>query len=94
MFESISRRGFLGLAPVMPFAFRTQSAGPSIAPSPGASFPTHDPDLAREIVGVSHSNLARVNNPMFGRIGHPPSPGCRDAQRNWPWFQQAGIGDP
>ena len=68
---TVSRRSFLNSAPliVVPAlvaefpSSRVQipsSPVPELASSPGASFPSHPPDLAREIVGVSHNNLVRV----------------------------------
>jgi hypothetical protein len=81
MFESISRRGFLGLAPVVPFAFRTQPAAQPAAPSPGSSFPAQDPELVKEMVGVSHGNLARVKELVSARPAL--------ARASWDW----GYGD-
>ena len=81
MFESISRRGFLGLAPVMPFAFQTGGAPQATAPSPGASFPAQDPDLVRDTVGASHGNLARVKELVSARPAL--------ARASWDW----GFGD-
>ena len=68
MFESISRRGFLGLAPVVPFAFQTPSAAPPpVTPAPGA-FPAQDPDLVKEI----GRRLAREPGAREGaRVGAP-----------------------
>src|SRR6185369_3111089 len=91
MFESISRRGFLGLlatvalaevgAPVVPFAFQTQSAAPpAVAAVPGA-FPAQDPDLVKEMVGVSHGNLPRVKELVSARPAL--------ARASWDW----GYGD-
>jgi hypothetical protein len=81
MFESISRRGFLGLAPIMPFAFRTQPAAQPAAPSPGASFPAQEADLVKEMVGVSHGNLPRVKELVSARPAL--------ARASWDW----GFGD-
>jgi uncharacterized protein YaiE (UPF0345 family) len=81
MFESISRRGFLGLAPVVPFAFQTPSAAPpAVAAVPGA-FPAQDPDLVKEMVGVSHGNLPRVKELVSARPAL--------ARASWDW----GYGD-
>ena len=66
---ALSRRSFLNTAPllVVPAALRSSvdqlprspvDQLPS-SPVPG-SFPAHPPDLAREMVGVSHNNLVRV----------------------------------
>jgi hypothetical protein len=92
MFESISRRGFLGLVPAVPFAFRPPSPGlrrarqspPSSSPSsaaPSASFPAHEPDVVKEIVSVSHGNLARVKELVSVRPAL--------ARASWDW----GYGD-
>jgi hypothetical protein len=81
MFESISRRGFLGFAPAVPFAFSFQASPATQATAPGAAFPAQEPDLVREIVGVSHSNLARVKELV---TAHPTL-----ARASWDW----GYGD-
>lgn len=81
MFESISRRGFLGLAPAVPFAFPFQASTTAQATSPGAAFPAQEPALVREIVGVSHGNLARVKELV---TAHPAL-----ARASWDW----GYGD-
>jgi hypothetical protein len=82
MLESISRRGFIGLAPAVPFFVRAQSA-PASAPPPAAAsgFPAHDPDVVKEIVGVSHGNLARVKELVSARPAL--------ARVSWDW----GYGD-
>ena len=65
---SVTRRSFLASAPAVlvpvawapPFGGQTpKPAAPSQA-SLSPTFPTQAPELAREMVGVSHSNLARV----------------------------------
>jgi hypothetical protein len=83
MLESISRRGFLGLAPAVPFLVRAQSAPASVppAPAPAIGFPAHDPDVVKEIVGVSHGNLARVKELVSARPAL--------ARVSWDW----GYGD-
>src|SRR4029079_13815038 len=91
MFESISRRGFLALVPTVPFAFRPASPGlrrarqsppASSAPaSPSASFPAHEPDVVKEMVAVSHGNLARVKELVSARPAL--------ARASWDW----GYGD-
>jgi hypothetical protein len=81
MFESISRRGFLGLAPVMPFLFRAQPAAQTVPPVPGSSFPAQEPDLVKEMVGVSHGNLPRVKELVTARPAL--------ARASWDW----GFGD-
>lgn len=78
-----SRRIFLTLAPIASFLYgraASQSAAASSAALP-ASFPSHDPELAREIVAVSHGNAARVRELLAGR----PSL----ANASWDW----GYGD-
>jgi len=91
MFESISRRGFLGLVPTVPFALRPASPGlrratqspPASSPpaSPSASFPAHEPDVVKEMVAVSHGNLARVKELVSARPAL--------ARASWDW----GYGD-
>ena len=81
MFESISRRGFLGAAPAVPFAFSLQSSTIPPAAAPAAAFPAQEPDLVREIVGVSHNNLARVKELVSARPAL--------ARASWDW----GFGD-
>jgi len=81
MFESISRRGFLGLVPTVPFAFRQSPPASSPPASPSASFPAHEPDVVKEIVSVSHGNLARVKELVSARPAL--------ARVSWDW----GYGD-
>jgi hypothetical protein len=66
MFEPISRRGFLGSVPAVPFLLSRDSQ-PSTAPPPWAGFPAHEPDAARDIVGASHGNIARVKELISAR---------------------------
>jgi hypothetical protein len=80
MFESISRRGFLGLAPVMPFVLGQSPAAPPGPATPG-SFPQQDPDVVKEMVGVAHGNLARVKELVSARPAL--------ARASWDW----GYGD-
>ena len=75
----LSRRSLLSLAPFAVLA-------PSQAPSPKSEsvsygFPSHPPELAREMVGVSHGNVARVKELLAGR------PALANA--SWDW----GYGD-
>jgi hypothetical protein len=77
MSVSISRRGFLGSAPAVPFLFSSQAA----AGSPPANFPAHDVDVVREIVGAAHGNLARVKELVTARPAL--------ARVSWDW----GYGD-
>jgi hypothetical protein len=59
--DDLSRRRFMGLLPAVA-AFPTVGsvARQETAPPSNDDFPRHDPALAREIVGASHANLARV----------------------------------
>ena len=91
MFESISRRGFLGLglaipAVVRPEVFRlkaeaTETASERMADTIPPSFPAHEPDVVKEIVSVSHGNLARVKELVSARPAL--------ARVSWDW----GYGD-
>jgi hypothetical protein len=90
MFRSLSRRGFLGLIPVVPLAAaRSAESRPDplpIAPSesvapPASAFPAQDPDVVKEIVTVSHGNLARVKELVSARPAL--------ARVSWDW----GYGD-
>ena len=59
---ALSRRSFLNSAPLLvapALDLRSPVHQLPSSPVPG-SFPAHPPDLAREMVGVSHNNLARV----------------------------------
>lgn len=79
--HDFNRRRFLTILPaaaVVP-AFAT-GAGQDPGPLPDA-FPRHDPALAREIVGVSHSNLARVKELVSAQPAL--------ARASWEW----GFGD-
>ncbi len=93
---SINRRQFVRLVPALgAFAWPTVAAGaaqkpsepvwPAPPPGPGAavddSFPSQHPALAKEIVGVSHVDLARVKE----LIQQHPSL----AKASWDW----GYGD-
>jgi hypothetical protein len=70
---SASRRSFLIAAPVMAVGFwRPDPSFGQSAPAPGPpavpdSFPAQPPDLAREMVGVSHGNVARVKELLAAR---------------------------
>ena len=80
---TISRRLFLAVAPAAPLSFRAVSdfgAGQS-APVLPPQFPSHEPDTAREMVGVSHGNVARVRALLANR------PALANA--TWDW----GFGD-
>jgi hypothetical protein len=80
MFESVSRRGFLGLAPAIPLAFSSQ-APPVPATVPASSFPAQEPDVVKEMVAVAHGNLARVKELVSARPAL--------ARASWDW----GYGD-
>jgi hypothetical protein len=74
----LSRRTFLNLAPLAVLGPSTQiPATPAVA----GAFPSHDPDLVREMVGVAHGNAARVRELLAGR------PALANA--SWDW----GYGD-
>ncbi len=90
---SLSRRSFLAIVPIGS-VFAASQAGPIVnnvadvqAPAPDRprpipeSFPSHDPALARETVGVSHGNVARVRELLSG------CPAL--AKASWDW----GYGD-
>ena len=84
MLESITRRGFLGLAPVVSFSrlsFADPLATPGAIDTAPASFPAHDPAVVKEIVTVAHFNLARVKELVT------PRPAL--ARVSWDW----GFGD-
>ena len=78
---SVLRRTFLSLAPILPLvstaSFR-QGAVSNIVPS---NFPSHDPEVSREMVAVSHGNAARVRELLSNR------PALANA--SWDW----GYGD-
>lgn len=85
---SVSRRSFLNatplmVAPAMWPALREANQNPpsASAGSVGATFPTQNPDLAQEMVGASHNNLARVKELL---AIHPTL-----ARAAWDW----GFGD-
>ena len=76
----ISRRRFVGSVPAVPFLMSAQPAAPTPA-SQWAGFPAHEPDAAKEIVGASHGNLARVKALVSARPAL--------ARASWDW----GYGD-
>jgi hypothetical protein len=85
MFGSISRRGFLGLAPAIPLSAlavnRTAARHMPQTAAPGSTFPAHDADVVKEIVSVAHGNLARVKELVAARPAL--------ARTSWDW----GYGD-
>jgi hypothetical protein len=81
-----SRRTFLTLTPALgllalPRVLDAAEPSPAPAPSVDEVFPTQPADLVREMVGVSHGNLARVKELVARR----PSL----AKATWDW----GFGD-
>ncbi len=75
----LSRRSLLSLAPFAVFA--PSQTPPAKAEPVSAVFPSHAPELAREMVAVSHNNVARVRELLAGR------PALANA--SWDW----GYGD-
>ena len=82
-----SRRRFLSLTPFAILGHAGANGGQPLAASQTSanalhpSFPSHEPDLAREMVAVSHGNVARVRELLAGR------PALANAA--WDW----GFGD-
>jgi hypothetical protein len=81
---SMARRRFLVLTPLValgPTLARAPIPPPPPAPEPKVpgTFPAHDPDLAREMVGVSHRDPARVRELLAGR------PALANATWDWGW---------
>src|SRR5215211_5704678 len=81
MIESVSRRGFLGLAPAVPFVFTRQPPAPAQPAAPATGFPAQDPDVVKDIVTVAHGNLSRVQELVSARPAL--------ARASWDW----GYGD-
>jgi hypothetical protein len=91
--RDVSRRGFLGSLLVGPLAGQlpaawflgghgaVAAAQPQPASALPAAFPQQDPAIAREMVGVSHGNLARVKELVSARPAL--------ARAAWDW----GYGD-
>ena len=75
---SISRRGLLGLVPVIPFLSSRQPSPPAAA---HPRFPSQDDESVREMVSVAHGNLARVKELVTARPAL--------ARASWDW----GFGD-
>jgi hypothetical protein len=75
-----SRRAFLGFVPALPLGLSAQAPASQASPPP-SRFPAHDDESAREIVGVSHNNLARVKELVNARPAL--------ARASWDW----GYGD-
>jgi hypothetical protein len=88
MHRCLSRRTFLlaGSAIVAPRVSFAASPAPSPVPAPAeggpnASFPSHDPDLVREMVGAAHARFDRVKELVEARP--------KMALAEWDW----GFGD-
>jgi len=81
MRESIDRRGFLGLAPVLPLVPVSHLGLMTPTGEAPKSFPAHDPEAVKEIVAVSHGNLPRVKELVSARPAL--------ARVSWDW----GFGD-
>jgi hypothetical protein len=79
----LNRRGFLGGLPAAALIPALVTRQPQTPPAPNVpeAFPRQDPALAREIVGVSHSNPVRVKELVSA---HPAL-----ARASWEW----GFGD-
>lgn len=80
---SVSRRSFLAAAPAAALLVPSvvSARGTQASPAVPAYFPSQDPELVRELVGVSHGNAARVRE-LLGL--HPAL-----ATAAWDW----GYGD-
>lgn len=83
--SQVTRRTLLVVAPVLLGSRLTAhgSGGSQAVPPPklSATFPTHDPDVVREVVAASHGNVARVKE----LVDRQPSL----ARAAWDW----GFGD-
>jgi hypothetical protein len=79
----VSRRSFLGTTSLamVPALWTQNPPAPAAPPAPASSFPTQPADLAREMVAVSHGNVARVKELL---AVHPTL-----ARAGWDW----GFGD-
>ena len=74
--------GFSGSRRPFRFSFApSPGRHPSQPPAAAIGFPAHDPDVVKEIVGVSHGNLARVKELVSARPAL--------ARVSWDW----GYGD-
>lgn len=78
MVASLSRREFLGAAPTVPFLL---AQSPQAAAAAGSNFPSHEPELVKDVVVASHGNLARVKELVTSRPAL--------ARAAWDW----GYGD-
>jgi hypothetical protein len=77
MSASFSRRGFLGIVSMLPLGLSPQTS----PAGPHPRFPAQDDEAARDVVGASHNNLARVKELVTGRPAL--------ARASWDW----GYGD-
>ena len=77
----VPRRTFLSVTSMLPLASAIPLAQASAPPAVSPAFPSHDPELAKEMVAVSHGNVARVRELLAGR------PALANA--SWDW----GYGD-
>jgi hypothetical protein len=79
----VARREFLSAVPALPLVSSTYAAqaDASVSASVAATFPAHEPYVAREMVSVSHGNVTRVRELLAGR------PALANAA--WDW----GYGD-
>jgi hypothetical protein len=80
MSASLSRRGFLGIIPVLPLGLPSQVTSVDPAP-PHARFPAQDDAAVRDVVGASHGNIERVKELVTARPAL--------ARASWDW----GYGD-
>jgi hypothetical protein len=77
----LSRRSFLVTGSLGPFLNTPLFGQQPAAPAVSASFPSHDPMLAKEMVSVAHGNVTRVRELLSGRPAL--------AKADWDW----GYGD-
>src|SRR5689334_21155109 len=77
----LTRRTFLALVSAAPL-FARDAQGQHVAREPASdAFPAHEPETVKEMVTVSHGNVARVRELLSGR------PALANA--GWDW----GFGD-
>src|SRR3954465_15490300 len=91
-----SRRSFLCLLPAAALTPTGDVAAPQAPPAPGpplipASFPAHDPNLVKDMEGVSHGNVDRVRELLAGK------PALANAAWDWgygDWESVYGAASP